>query len=480
MSGPSLRRTLLIRCGLAVGALLCLLSFSVHQFVRASLYQELDQSLAQSASLLANQVELENGRVIHEWQEGLSANSVMLDGLFQFWDLRSGVTTRSPALGIRDLPRFQGADGEPEIRNIHLPGHRRGRAIGMRIFPFVLPEEIARMQQRGDFIDAKSLPLLLVVARDVESIHRTLDRLDWALAGGTLLTLALGFLVIRRVVLVTLRPIDELTREIQQRSDQQLDAALVMPRKLPSELAGLAGNFDSLLARVAVVRQREKDFVRHAAHELRTPIAGLRATTDLALSQPRDAATYAGHLTTCQKTAQELGELVKRLSALARVGQAATSATCETVDVADLLRQCLEPLLPRFEDSRLRIASTFPGPPPLAYCNPMLLRIIVNNLLDNAICYATPGTEVILRAETTGDRVTVKLTNQAASLPENPERLFEPLFRNDDSAAKASGQHLGIGLTLSLEAAQAMDATLQARTINGGIEFLLRLPRDGR
>lgn len=478
MSAPSLRRTLLIRCGLAVGALLCLLSVGVYQLVRASLYKELDQSLAQTAALLANQVELENGRVIHEWQEGLGANNSLLeDWLFQFWDLRSGATTRSPALRERDLPRFLGPGSGPEIRNIHLPGQHRGRAIELRIFPFVLPEEIAQMQHRGNFTDVKSLPHLLVVARDVESIHYTLDRLGWVLAGGTFLTLGLGFLVIRRVVLVTLRPLDELAQEIQQRADHQLDSALVVPGNLPSELAALAGNFDSLLARVAVVRQREKDFIRHAAHELRTPIAGLLATTDLALSQPRDAAAYAGHLATCQKTAQELGELVKRLSALARVGQAAVGASCEMVDAADILRDCLEPLLSRFENAGLRVVSSFPDPPPLAHCDPMLLRIIVNNLLDNAICYATPGTEVILQVEAQDDWIALKMRNQAASVPENPGRLFEPLFRNDPPTTATSG-HLGIGLTLSLEAALAMDGTLQARAIDGGIEFLLQLPRQ--
>ena len=127
--------------------------------VRQSLYREMDQSITQTAALLANQVELENGKVTFEWQEGLGSNeSLLLKGLFQFWDNRSGQTTRSPALQTRDLPKFEGKNGAPLVKNIVLPNGSRALAVGLRVYPFVLPDEMEAMHRRGAVIDPEITP----------------------------------------------------------------------------------------------------------------------------------------------------------------------------------------------------------------------------------------------------------------------------------------------------------------------------------
>jgi signal transduction histidine kinase len=402
------------------------------------------------------------------------------DAKFQFWEEKTGAIMRSPELHDRDLPRFTGEEGEPKLQSIHLPAGNRARAIGLTIHPFVLPEEVVKMKARGRVIDPKSISYTLVVARDSEHIHHTLQRLRLILTGGSLLTLALGFILIDRVIRVSLRPIDALARQVQDRAEHQLDSALDLPGALPSELSGLAENLDTLLARVAALRVRERDFIRKAAHELRTPIAGLRATTDLALSQPRDAATNAAHLATCQKTAIELGELVKRLSALSRVGQTGLPPLMGAIDVGGFLLECLGPLQPLFEGSGLRVTRDLPAGPMIAMADATLLRIIFNNLLDNASSYASTGATVRIQGEIKDGLVEIRIANPAHELPLNLERLFEPLFREDSSGSDA-GTHLGIGLTLSLEAATAMGSSLHARkTAEGWIEFVLRMPRPER
>lgn len=478
MRPPSIQRTLLLRCGLGVGVLLCLLSAGIYLIVRHGLIRELDRSIIQTAALLSNQVELENGSITFEWKEGVGTNQALHDdGLFQFWNEATGATIRSAKLVGLNLPIFCGADGAPLLKEIELPGSgRQARAIGMRIYPFVLPEESERMKARGRIIDPKTMPHILVVARDTKSMYRVLNRTRWVLGVGTLLTLGFGFLVIHRVIRVTLRPIDELTTQMKDRSEHQLDSALVMPGMLPVELAGLAENFDTLLARVAAIRGRERDFIRHAAHELRTPIAGLRATTDLALSQPRESAAYAAHLATCQKTAVELGELVNRLSALSRVGQTDSTPSRDQIDLGAILADCLKSFLPRFEDRGLGVKQETPGEALIAKGDVTLVRIIFNNLLDNAVSYASPGSEIRINGRATGGKVEIRIANLTDEMPDNLERLFEPLFRRDVSRADADA-HLGIGLTLSFEAATAMGATLQARkTDDGWIEFVFAIP----
>lgn len=476
MTTPSLRRQLLIRCGVGVGVLLCILSAAIYLVVRRSMFHELDNSIKQTAALLANQVELENGEITFEWQEGLGTNRALIaDGLFQFWNEKTGVTTRSPALEERNLPKFTGDSGKPLQQDIRLADGSRGRAIGLRIHPFVVPEEMERMKARGHIIDPQTIPYILVVADDAEPVLHTLERLQWILGTGTLLTLGMGFLLIDRVLHISLKPINYLASQVQDRAEHQLDSALSLPHALPSELTSLAKNFDTLLARVAAIRVRERDFIRHAAHELRTPIAGLRATTELALSKSRTADEYREHLTACQSTAGELGELIKRLTALARIGQSSEAQKLGSFDLSEQLSRCVETFRGLFEEKGVTL-SILPTDRIITLGDPSLSRIILNNLLDNALSYTSAPGSVRIEFGKTADHTELRFSNPTDSPAENPDQWFEPLFRRDPSRHDA-GSHLGIGLTLSLNAAHAMGWNLIARTTDTGwIEFVIRAP----
>ncbi|MCP5531964.1 MAG: hypothetical protein H7A48_02205 [Akkermansiaceae bacterium] len=478
MNNPSIRRSLLLRTGIGVGLLLCILSAVTYLLVRRGLYQQLDNSIQQTAALLANQVELEDGHITFEWSEGIGTNPLATDeGLFQYWNETTGQTTRSPALGGGDLPKFRGPNGTPELRDIHMPGRRRhARALGMVVYPFVLPEEQERMAAENRVLDPKSMPHVLVVARDAKPVHRILTRLRWILGAGTLGTLVIGYLLIERAVRVSLKPIDQLARRIRRRTARNFGEGIKLPGKLPEELVGVAEDFDSLLTRVAATRNRERDFIRHAAHELRTPIAGLQATTELALSKPRDAAGYAAHLETCRKTSAELAALVKRLSALARIDARTSAPEPSTVDLSALTAECLKPFRTTIEAREIRLESETPDPPPLASADPTLARVVINNLLDNAVSYgAFPGV-LRIRFRRQGENIVMAVANPVDGFPDDPGRLFEPLFRRDESRHD-SGTHLGIGLTLSQEAAEAMHGSLKVRKTRAGwIEFQLSLP----
>ncbi len=478
MSAPSLRKALLIRCGTGVGVLLCVLCTGIYLSVKQNMYQELDNSIEQTAALLANQVELENGAITFEWQEGLGTNPALSeDGIFQFWKEGTAETTRSPALGTMNLKKFCGTEENPKRRSIHLPSGNRARAIGLRIHPFVMPEELERMKARGHVIDPKSISYVLVVARDSEHIHRTLKWLRLILAGGTLLTLGAGFLLIDHGIRASLLPIDELTRQVRNRAEHQLDSALEVPGATPAELVGLTKNLETLLARLASIRQRERDFIRHAAHELRTPIAGLRATTELALSQDRTAEEYRGHLAACQSTAMELGELIKRLSALARIGQTVEPQALESFDIVEKLGTCLEPFRRLFHEHGLSLETDAGSENIPVTGDPSLTRIIFNNLFDNALCYTLPGGAIRIKAIETVGAVEIRISNPTDTPLGTLEQWFEPLFRKNPSRDDAES-HLGIGLTLSLNAANAMGWTLHAETPQEEwIEFVLRMPR---
>lgn len=476
---PSIRRTLLIRCGIGIGLLLSTLSLSVYVMVRHGLYEEMDQSIVETASILANQMEYEDGGIIFEWEEGLGTNSDISDqALFQYWNEKSGLTTRSPALGGDDLPRFSGPDGSPGLENISVQGRfEHARAIGLVIYPYLLPEENLAMKREGKTLDPKDYPHILVVARDLTPVLRTLAYLAAILSIGTVLTFIAGFVIIHRAIRSSLRPIDELTAQVRNRSENQLDSAIVLPGALPSELAPLAESFDSLLSRVAAIRSRERDFIRHASHELRTPIASLAATTELALSKDREAAEYKRHLEACAKTSSDLAALVQRLSALSRIGSKSEPAHLVPLDLAEILRSSLENFSRRFDACDLSIIVGFPESSITTLADPVFTALVINNLLDNAASYSPPGSTVSIRLHRSDGRDLLSVTNAATDLPGDLDRLFEPLFRRDTSRTENADSHLGIGLTLSQEAAQAMHGNLTAtRPAEGMIRFTFSLP----
>lgn len=473
MATHSIRRTLLIRCGAGSGLLLMALSISVYFMVRHALYEEIDQSLTETASILANQMEFEHGSIIFEWQEGIGTNSEIADkAFFQYWNEKSGAITRSPALGIDDLVKFSGPNGNPHIQTIAIAGRMdHARAIGMVIYPYLNPEETAA----GIPFDPKAYPHTLVLARDLTHILKTLTNLAGILSIGTIVTFIVGFLIIRHAVRFSLAPIDSLTLQVRNRSESQLESAIILPGSLPSELVPLAESFDTLLTRVAAIRSRERDFIRHASHELRTPIASLSATTELALSKPRKAVEYVRHLQSCASTSHQLNELVKRLSGLARIGQYTSTVKIQSLSASDAINLSIANFSQRVTDGTMNISIAKSGRECVVEADPILLDIILNNMFDNAISYSADGSTIQIETSCR-DFVEISVTNPSTDLPEDLDRLFEPLFRRDPSRQETASSHLGIGLTLSREAANAMGGSLSAARMEPGlIRFTLSL-----
>ncbi len=476
MKRPSIRRWLLVRCSMAIACLLATVGLAIYFTVKHSMLNALDESILETAALLGNQVELEDEKIQYEWQEGLDTNSALTaGGLFQYWDEQTGMITRSPALGSGNLPKFSGTDKLPMMQDIFLPNGRRGRAVGLRIHPFVVPEEQERMMQVGRVIDPKSRTFILVVAGDAEPINHTLNRLRWILTGSLFLSLTVGFLIIVRVVNLALKPISHLSKQVRNRSERQVDKTLDLPPGLPLELLGLTENFNLLLGRVAGIREREAGFIRLVAHELRTPVAGLMATSEYALSKKREAVDYEKELANCHQSALELDELVKRLFALAKLGAKSEPHSLEEINLVMILDECLRPFIKEFANRNFSFIADLPHEPLITLADPYLVRLVFNNLLDNALSYTSPAGEIAIVCETLNG-IIIRFSNTTVSPPDRPERWFEPLFRKNASRHDAA-QHLGIGLTLSRHAAESMGWTLLARqTADAQVTFEIKIP----
>ncbi len=242
-----------------------------------------------------------------------------------------------------------------------------------------------------------------------------------------------------------LRPLKRLATQLGERSDANV--ATLTPIEMtqaPQEVHALVHAVNQLLAAVRRSLSQEKRFINDAAHQLRTPLAGLISQTELAVqeAQTGDLAGVQARLAKVLRGAQRSAHLMHQLLALARTE---TEVELKPLNVAALAREVAREWTPRAVQAGIDLG--FEGPDALPVRGEkLLLREALTNLLDNALRYAggQPDTVVTLRASQTDTMALLEVADNgpgltAAELP----HLFERFWR-------ASEQPGGCGLGLSI------------------------------
>ena len=380
------------------------------------------------------------------------------DPLVQIW-LPTGVTlSRSPALGGQDLPHVLATGGEePEAEWIEVAG-RPARAVGRRLLvPTPLGPQL----------------LQVVVARETTDHRLALRSLGGLLVGAWLLgSVGLAgvlFLVVRR----GLSPLDRLGRDLDRLGARNLDAALDLPGA-PSELRPVVDQLNAMLRRLRDAFEQEHMFSAHAAHELRTPLAGLRMTLELALSRERSTEEHVHAAERSLSVALELQRTVEALLELARAvdGPLPDQAT---VDVTGELERAWSLRAARAAERTLAFERHPQGPVEVMVAAGLLERVL-DNLVDNAIEHAPEGATIRGRVRCGRGRLSVVLANPAPQLtPEEARRTLDAFWRADPSR-HGTGRHSGLGMALGRRIAERLEGTLQVRVAGGWFYARLNLP----
>jgi two-component system sensor histidine kinase TctE len=225
----------------------------------------------------------------------------------------------------------------------------------------------------------------------------------------------------------------------------RLDAA-------PTEVRALVRGINELMGAVQRNLVSQRQFIHDAAHQLRTPLAGLKSQTELALAQVQEAAQRA-RLQRVHDSATRSAHLVSQLLVLARAEPESVSALGrERLDLRDLAREVTSEWVPRalaagvdlgFDEAETSLC-WLEG-------TALLLREALGNLVDNALRYAGRGASVTVRVRRQADGDTiVEVEDNGPGLPQaDRERVFERFVRarNDDGGC-------GLGLAIVREVAQ--------------------------
>jgi signal transduction histidine kinase len=302
-------------------------------------------------------------------------------------------------------------------------------------------------------IDGSGRPrtLTVVYIGPADQVFRVLSRLAVTLTVAGLAAGAAAAGVAVAVARAALRPLNAASEVIGEIDESRLDRR-IDPDSLPPELRPAAAKLNEMLERLERAFQQRKQFLADASHELRTPVAALVTTIEVALRRRRGAEELTRTLETCLADARHLKRLVHVLMEHARGEASATSGEqVEQVDASQLLGECADMAAALGAGRDVRVERSLPASMPFL-TQPQRLRSVATNLLSNAVEYNRPGGLVHLSASLngTGLELTVRDTGRGIA-PEHVPYLFEPFYRAEGSRPASGGEetpHLGLGLFL--------------------------------
>ena len=286
-----------------------------------------------------------------------------------------------------------------------------------------------------------------------------------------LLPFSLVFAVTWWLLRRSLRSIDNSAAQLEERSP--IDLTPVVAENPPRELKPMIHSINALFERINRTLSLERGFTSVAAHELRTPLAGLRAQAQIAATatSPEELAEA---LAAVMKGVDRAAHLLDQLLDLARMESMAHEARqlAQSVDVAAIYESVLRDLGDLAERRGLKLESDFMERRIVAMELGMLL--LVRNLLGNAIRYTPAGGQVCISTQRDGDAVTLTVDDSGPGIPQPARgRVFERFERL--GAQGSEGVGLGMSIVQSVVVAhQAMIRLLESPL--GGLRVQVQFP----
>ncbi len=275
--------------------------------------------------------------------------------------------------------------------------------------------------------------------------------------------------------------VTELAREIE---------ATQLSRRLPSrpdpdEIGRLIETFNQMISRLETSFESMKRFTADASHELRSPLANMQSTIEVALSQPRAADDYRAAMASLNEEVGRLRHIVADLLLLARADAGRVPFQLEPVSLDVLAAEVVESFSERASALGVRLEIA-PSPAVLIPGDERWLRQLVLNLVENAVRFSTRedappaggGVRVTLWTE---DRLAfLAVDDDGPGIPEpDLERVFERFFRVDQARTRSADGGAGLGLAICAWIAHEHNGTIRAASRpEGGTRMVVSIPRS--
>ena len=464
--------------------LLLILSIVLYQVIHKALMNQFDASLLSAARMLIAAIEDERDLESHTRPENKQTGEqeknkeeqgidfeidvqgipefsrVSGSGFYQLRQQDGQIIASSPSLEADRTVEVSEISERPEYHKVMLHHHRRGRSVCVWFIP--------KGGQSGiSFESAKNEGRLLVmiVGRDATGLYEQFMFLRLLFTGASAAVVLLAIGVGSVIVKTALKPLNHLAGEIAAIQVNTLDHRIDLAN-LPSEMVPVVQKLNDLLERLKMSFERERCFTSDVAHELRTPLAGLRSILDVALSRQRDWLACQESMTDCLNIAVKMQELVEKLLILAKLDANQITLSEHTFSISQLIEDCWKPFAESARNHNI-IFENQVSAEILLRTDKDYLVIALNNVLENAAIYTDTGGCIRVECQESGQHIKLTFSNTGCSLsPEQTAQVMDRFWRADASRSE-TGIHCGLGLALAGKIIRSLGGSIQVTSDNG-------------
>ncbi|MEF9943081.1 MAG: sensor histidine kinase N-terminal domain-containing protein [Burkholderiaceae bacterium] len=400
-----------------------------------------DRNLGEAVTLLSDHVKLDRGKITLDLP--VSAREVLrADVTDQVYYLVLGLSGEWVA-GDRDLPI------PPEDEPPHSGGPVQFRSDQLRGIDVRIAYTWVELR-----VADKPRYVLVEVGETLEKRSQLANEIIRGVIVPQFIVLPLAVLLVWFGLTRGLQPLEALRRRIRARRPDDLSP--IDPRAAPEELGPLVVSFNELLARLAGSIETQKRFLADAAHQMKTPLAGLRTQAELALRE-RDPEQLKRSLRQIGAASERAAHLVDQLLTLARAEhQGQDPGAFEVIDLARLVRERVQEWVPAAMERQIDLGLEAPEAAVPIVGGALQIGEMLKNLIDNALRYTPHGGTVTVRVRA-GQPVVLEVEDSGPGIPETERTLvFERFYRVLGTNVDGSG----LGLAIVHEIVQQHEARI--------------------
>ncbi len=445
---------------LVLAGLLALYAGVASLFLFLSLREDFDQNLLQDVETVEGMLTKEpNGGVsLHSSHPG--AAEPRIGHFIEVWSPQGSLLYRSAELQDQTLGGPPGPDEglhDPSPSTMRLPNGTRVR----------LASSVYHIEDQR---------VVLRVAYSEEGLWRELGEFGEVLLLGFPIALLLagvgGYALARKA----LAPIDSMATQAKKISAERLGDRLSIENP-EDELGKLGTVFNGMLGRLQAAFDQLRRFTADASHELRTPLTAIRSVGEVALQDERSPAEYGDVIGSMLEEVDRLTRLAESLLALSRADAGHVQLQRQDIALFRLAEEASSVVEVLAEEKRQQIDIAGDANL-LVSVDRLILRQAVVNLLDNAIKYSPPGSQILVRVQSEGDnQVTLDVIDQGTGiLKEHQPYVFDRFYRVDKARTREWGG-AGLGLSITRWAVEAHGGDITLKSEEGhGTTFRVSLP----
>jgi len=446
---------------LATAILMALVYGMVYGVVRYKVYEHLDSDLEYEVRKHEKEIFFRDSNFVFinkkEWEER-EHREVQVNPVFiQLLDTSKKTTDKSPNLksdelliptDVRPYEHHSAILQDKPIRQVYIPLDKNDQTAGFMIAAIPLEDAqlvISSLKQ----ILLLTYPLILLVL----------------------------FFSTRILAEKSIDPVKAITERTNRISKERLNDRIPV-QKTNDELQSLTISINNLLDRIEQAVNREKQFTSDASHELRTPLSVIKGKLEVLVRKPRSAEEYRARTSEIIAEIDRMASIVDQLLLLARFDNPHTSISQSNFALNEIIDDTIRHFRGAIEQSGLSVRIIDPDHVRIN-SDPALLRIMIDNLVSNAIKYSKAKGEIVIEVRS-GKKTELSISNSGSMVSSNElENMFLPFFRGEAARKNGETRGQGLGLSITLKISKLLNIDIQPHIENEDqITFFLNFPSD--